>query len=86
MCRWLGWDSVRLDLEGHRREALFDDIDVSRTMGPCFTALYQGSETGHPDEAGAQHLRLSITRRMHAEGRGIERVEVDDDFVALSEP
>jgi hypothetical protein len=34
LCGWLGRDSVRLDLEGHGREALFDDIDVSRTVGP----------------------------------------------------
>ncbi|MDY7093718.1 MAG: amino acid adenylation domain-containing protein [Acidobacteriota bacterium] len=37
---WTGSDRVRLELEGHgRREQLFDDVDLSRTVG-WFTALY----------------------------------------------
>jgi hypothetical protein len=45
LCRW-GWggDSVRLDLKGQGREALFDDIDVSRTVGR-FTTLHPDSDT-----------------------------------------
>lgn len=31
--RWTGQDSARITLEGHGREELFEDIDISRTIG-----------------------------------------------------
>jgi len=37
--RWTGWGSLLVDVEGHGREELFDDVDVSRTVG-WFTSLY----------------------------------------------
>ncbi|MGH8383535.1 amino acid adenylation domain-containing protein, partial [Pseudomonas sp.] len=37
--RWTGHDSTLIELEGHGREALFDDIDLSRTVG-WFTSLF----------------------------------------------
>ncbi|HEY0604665.1 MAG TPA: amino acid adenylation domain-containing protein, partial [Herpetosiphonaceae bacterium] len=36
---WTGDTALRVDLEGHGREDLFEDIDLSRTVG-WFTALY----------------------------------------------
>ena len=36
---WVGSDSILIDVEGHGREPLFDNVDVSRTMG-WFTSLY----------------------------------------------
>ncbi|GHG76385.1 non-ribosomal peptide synthetase [Comamonas sp. JC664] len=36
---WSGHGTVRIDLEGHGREFLFDDVDLSRTVG-WFTALF----------------------------------------------
>ncbi|GLY53409.1 non-ribosomal peptide synthetase [Lentzea sp. NBRC 102530] len=39
LTRWTGEDGVVVDLEGHGREELFDDIDLSRTVG-WFTAIY----------------------------------------------
>jgi len=36
---WSGRDGVLIDLEGHGREALFEDLDVSRTMG-WFTTIH----------------------------------------------
>jgi non-ribosomal peptide synthase protein (TIGR01720 family) len=36
---WTGAPRLLVDLEGHGRESLFDDVDLSRTMG-WFTALY----------------------------------------------
>jgi non-ribosomal peptide synthase protein (TIGR01720 family) len=36
---WTGWSAVPLAVEGHGREALFDDVDVSRTVG-WFTSMY----------------------------------------------
>jgi non-ribosomal peptide synthase protein (TIGR01720 family) len=37
--RWTSTSSVLIDLEGHGREALFDDVDLSRTVG-WFTAIF----------------------------------------------
>ncbi|MDQ7803082.1 non-ribosomal peptide synthase/polyketide synthase [Amycolatopsis sp. A133] len=39
LARWTGRDGVLIDLEGHGREELFDDVDLSRTVG-WFTSLY----------------------------------------------
>ena len=39
LSRWTGRDSTVIQLEGHGREALFDDIDLSRSVG-WFTSLY----------------------------------------------
>ncbi|MEJ2856828.1 MULTISPECIES: amino acid adenylation domain-containing protein [unclassified Saccharothrix] len=36
---WTGDDHVVVDLEGHGREELFDDVDLSRTVG-WFTTVY----------------------------------------------
>ncbi|MFD4672027.1 amino acid adenylation domain-containing protein [Lentzea sp. NPDC058450] len=39
LTRWTGEDGVVIDLEGHGREELFDDVDLGRTVG-WFTAIY----------------------------------------------
>ncbi|EKT4523788.1 amino acid adenylation domain-containing protein [Pseudomonas putida] len=39
LCRWSGQASVLLELEGHGREELFDDLELSRSVG-WFTSLY----------------------------------------------
>ncbi|MFZ5918979.1 MAG: condensation domain-containing protein, partial [Chloroflexota bacterium] len=39
VARWTGRRAVLVELEGHGREDLFDDVDVSRTVG-WFTAVY----------------------------------------------
>ncbi|MFJ4158239.1 amino acid adenylation domain-containing protein, partial [Pseudomonas sp. NPDC089752] len=39
IARWSGSDSVLVQLEGHGREELFEDIDLSRTVG-WFTSKY----------------------------------------------
>ncbi|HEY2194794.1 MAG TPA: non-ribosomal peptide synthase/polyketide synthase, partial [Actinomycetospora sp.] len=36
---WTGYDRVLVDLEGHGREDLFDDVDLSRTVG-WFTSMF----------------------------------------------
>jgi amino acid adenylation domain-containing protein/non-ribosomal peptide synthase protein (TIGR01720 family) len=38
-CEWSGSDAVTLDLEGHGREDLFPDVDLTRTVG-WFTSLF----------------------------------------------
>ena len=37
--RWTGQDTLLVMLEGHGREALFDDVDISRTVG-WFTSMF----------------------------------------------
>ncbi|WP_254897273.1 non-ribosomal peptide synthetase [Amycolatopsis sp. Hca4] len=39
LARWTGRDRVLISLEGHGREEIFDDLDLSRTVG-WFTAEY----------------------------------------------
>ncbi|WP_397458247.1 non-ribosomal peptide synthetase [Pseudomonas asplenii] len=39
VCRWTGQPSALVQLEGHGRETLFDDIDLTRTVG-WFTSAY----------------------------------------------
>jgi amino acid adenylation domain-containing protein/non-ribosomal peptide synthase protein (TIGR01720 family) len=39
LSKWTGGDAVRIVLEGHGREALFDDVDLARTVG-VFTSFY----------------------------------------------
>ncbi|MFJ4396928.1 amino acid adenylation domain-containing protein [Pseudomonas sp. NPDC089396] len=39
LCDWSGQRQVLVQLEGHGREALFEDIDLTRTVG-WFTSLY----------------------------------------------
>jgi amino acid adenylation domain-containing protein/non-ribosomal peptide synthase protein (TIGR01720 family) len=50
--RWSGGRTLLLDLEGHGRESLFDDVDLSRTAG-WFTSIFpvlleRAPERGHP--------------------------------------
>ncbi|CAM4037168.1 Linear gramicidin synthase subunit D [compost metagenome] len=39
LCRWTGQAAINVQLEGHGREELFDDVDLSRTVG-WFTSLF----------------------------------------------
>lgn len=50
LCAWNGQPSVLIDLEGHGREALFADLDLTRTVG-WFTSLYPVRLGAHSDPA-----------------------------------
>ncbi|NPU92067.1 MAG: non-ribosomal peptide synthase/polyketide synthase [Gammaproteobacteria bacterium] len=39
LCEWKGDNALTVELEGHGREALFNELDLSRTVG-WFTSLY----------------------------------------------
>ncbi|WPO00925.1 non-ribosomal peptide synthetase [Pseudomonas sp. MUP55] len=39
LCRWSGHDAALIQLEGHGRENLFDDVDLTRSVG-WFTSAY----------------------------------------------
>jgi amino acid adenylation domain-containing protein/non-ribosomal peptide synthase protein (TIGR01720 family) len=54
VCGWTGRRSILIDMEGHGREHVSDEIDLSRTVG-WFTTLYPVYldlvEAAHPGEA-----------------------------------
>ncbi|NUT84712.1 amino acid adenylation domain-containing protein, partial [Pseudomonas brassicacearum] len=61
MVRWTGADSALIQLEGHGREALFDDVDLTRTVG-WFTSLYPArltpvADLGHSLKQIKEQLR-----------------------------
>ncbi|QGA51172.1 non-ribosomal peptide synthase/polyketide synthase [Pseudomonas brassicacearum] len=61
MVRWTGTDSALIQLEGHGREALFDDVDLTRTVG-WFTSLYPArltpvADLGHSLKQIKEQLR-----------------------------
>ncbi|QSQ26355.1 amino acid adenylation domain-containing protein [Pyxidicoccus parkwayensis] len=68
---WTGGRKVRLELEGHGREALFSDVDLSRTVG-WFTSTFpldvELPEGGSPGDA-LRALR-DARRRLPANGIG----------------
>ncbi len=39
LCQWSGHEKILVDLEGHGREDLYEELDLSRTVG-WFTCLY----------------------------------------------
>ncbi|MBE9035788.1 amino acid adenylation domain-containing protein [aff. Roholtiella sp. LEGE 12411] len=51
---WTGYDSLLIELEGHGREDLFEDVDLSRTVG-WFTSIFpvclKLAGLHHPGEA-----------------------------------
>ncbi|HYX22780.1 MAG TPA: condensation domain-containing protein, partial [Thermoanaerobaculia bacterium] len=62
---WTGSPRLRVDLEGHGREPLFEDLDVSRTVG-WFTSLYPVVlEAG---DAGPGEALVSARERLRAKG------------------
>ncbi|GLZ36653.1 non-ribosomal peptide synthetase [Actinokineospora sp. NBRC 105648] len=61
--RWTGADEVAIDLEGHGREEIFDDVDLSRTVG-WFTTVYPVVLPTEAREWAA--LVKSVRRRLRA--------------------
>ncbi|HEX2189199.1 MAG TPA: amino acid adenylation domain-containing protein [Longimicrobiaceae bacterium] len=67
---WTGADSVLVDLEGHGREPLWEDVDLSRTVG-WFTSIYPVRLDADP-AAGPGELLKSVKERLRAvPGKGI---------------
>jgi non-ribosomal peptide synthase protein (TIGR01720 family) len=60
---WTGSQGLLVDLEGHGREPLFDDVDVSRTVG-WFTSLYPVLLKGGDADPGA--ALVSAKERLRA--------------------
>jgi amino acid adenylation domain-containing protein/non-ribosomal peptide synthase protein (TIGR01720 family) len=76
LVKWIGTQKLIIDLEGHGREALFADVDVSRTIG-WFTSLYPASlELAESDDPGEdlQSIKEQLRRiPQHGIDYGIHR-------------
>ncbi|MER6470635.1 non-ribosomal peptide synthase/polyketide synthase [Streptomyces collinus] len=64
LARWCGRETVLVGVEGHGREDLFDDLDLSRTVG-WFTAEYPLALTVAPDAGWHDTLR-SVKEQLRA--------------------
>ncbi|WP_369197883.1 non-ribosomal peptide synthase/polyketide synthase [Streptomyces djakartensis] len=64
LARWCGRDSVLVGVEGHGREDLFEDLDLSRTVG-WFTAEFPLALTVAPDAGWHDTLR-SVKEQLRA--------------------
>ncbi|HSX62872.1 MAG TPA: amino acid adenylation domain-containing protein, partial [Tahibacter sp.] len=85
--RWSGADTLRLRLEGHGRESLFDGIDLTQTVG-WFTSVYPLTLRCASAEAGAVIKAIKEQNRAiphHGIGYGILRyLTRDADILAAS--
>ncbi|TVZ40309.1 non-ribosomal peptide synthase protein (TIGR01720 family)/amino acid adenylation domain-containing protein [Alteromonadaceae bacterium 2753L.S.0a.02] len=54
---WAEITTIRVDLEGHGREELFDDVDISQTLG-WFTTIYPVNLSWTRGDLGQQILAL----------------------------
>ncbi|CAM2064002.1 Amino acid adenylation domain-containing protein [Sulfidibacter corallicola] len=61
LSRWIQSPTIHLELEGHGRDGLFDDLDPSRTVG-WFTSRYPVALT--PGEAGIDALIKAVKQQM----------------------
>ncbi|WP_459478549.1 amino acid adenylation domain-containing protein, partial [Pseudomonas sp. No.117] len=69
LCAWSGHEQLLVRLEGHGREELFDDLDLTRTVG-WFTSLYPVLLT--PETGRAQSIKAikEQLRRLPRKGIG----------------
>ncbi|MBF8739591.1 non-ribosomal peptide synthase/polyketide synthase [Pseudomonas guariconensis] len=92
VCRWSQADSMLVQLEGHGREDLFDELDLSRTVG-WFTSLFPlhlQPGSGTPGES----LRAVREQLAQVPGRGLGygvlrylgRAEVREALAGLAQP
>ncbi|WP_419735507.1 amino acid adenylation domain-containing protein [Pseudomonas sp. COR18] len=81
LCDWSRQPSVLIQLEGHGREDLFDDLDLSRTVG-WFSSLFPVRLTPQADPGGSiraikEQLRAVPNKGI---GHGLLRYLADTDF------
>lgn len=71
LTNWTGRPQARIDVESHGREPLFDDVDLSRTVG-WFTSVFPTVLRGMPSERNDELLRdnKALLRRIPRGGIG----------------
>ncbi|NWE13861.1 non-ribosomal peptide synthetase [Pseudomonas yamanorum] len=84
LCRWSGHESAVIQLEGHGRETLFDEIDLTRSVG-WFTSAYPLRLTPlHIEEAAGQGASIKAIKEQlrgvphKGLGYGVLRYLADD--------
>jgi len=84
LCRWSGHESALIQLEGHGRETLFDEIDLTRSVG-WFTSAYPLRLTPlHIEEAVGQGASIKAIKEQlrgvphKGLGYGVLRYLADD--------
>jgi len=94
--KWTGQTALRLSLEGHGREALFDGIDISQSVG-CFSTVSPVTLRLSPNwTAGTQdsfqelitRVKEDLRKRPH-DGLGyglLRHMRADADLLAHPEP
>ncbi|WP_328491695.1 non-ribosomal peptide synthase/polyketide synthase [Streptomyces sp. NBC_00414] len=71
LARWTGSDRVRLDLEGHGREDLLDDVDLSRTVG-WFTTIHPVAlQVPEPDRPGSARNWRALVKSVRRQLRSV---------------
>jgi non-ribosomal peptide synthase protein (TIGR01720 family) len=68
LVRWTGRDDVLVDVEDHRRPKLFDDVDLSRTIGCFATVVPVKLEIGDRSLADLVQRTTETLRRVHHRG------------------
>jgi amino acid adenylation domain-containing protein/non-ribosomal peptide synthase protein (TIGR01720 family) len=68
--RWTGEPALRIDLEGHGREAVLEGVDLSRTVG-WFTSIYPVLLTLPPEGGPEEALKAVKEQRRGVPGRGL---------------
>ena len=83
--RWNGESSMLVDVEGHGREEIFDDVDLSRTVGwftAVFPLLLSIAESEGPGEA-LKTIKEQVRQVPHGGiGYGVLRYLSDDASIA----
>ncbi|SFX03153.1 non-ribosomal peptide synthase domain TIGR01720/amino acid adenylation domain-containing protein [Pseudomonas sp. NFACC49-2] len=80
LCRWSGHESALVQLEGHGREMLFDDLDLTRTVG-WFTSVYPVRLSPSAEDIGASIKAIKEQLRAVPHkglGYGVLRYLADD--------
>jgi non-ribosomal peptide synthase protein (TIGR01720 family) len=78
LCTWAGGQPVVIDVEGHGREALFDDVDLSRTVG-WLTAVYPVRLATEGGVAGVRAIKEQLRAVPgHGLGHGVLRYLTGD--------
>jgi amino acid adenylation domain-containing protein/non-ribosomal peptide synthase protein (TIGR01720 family) len=91
VCRWSGQGSTLIQLEGHGREDLFDDIDLTRTVG-WFTSLFPVNLTPSSDLGASIKTIKEQLRGVPDKGLGYGALRylgtpaIRDELAALPQP
>ncbi|TFY88820.1 amino acid adenylation domain-containing protein [Pseudomonas kairouanensis] len=83
LCQWSGQAGVSIALEGHGREDLFDDVDLSRTVG-WFTSLFPVRLTPHAGVGESiKHIKQQLWQVPHkGVGYGVLRYLGDEGYAS----